>query len=91
MRAESGISPRGSCRSPAVSATRKKIPKRVRYMVMKWCDFRCQLCGRTGLEAQLEIDHRIPVARGGTNEITNLWVLCRACNAGKSDDLGLAE
>jgi 5-methylcytosine-specific restriction protein A len=41
----------------------------------------CQLCGAT---ERLEIDHRIPVARGGTNDLDNLWTLCYHCNRAKA-------
>ncbi|MGE3261825.1 MAG: HNH endonuclease [Bacteriovoracia bacterium] len=37
----------------------------------------CENCGST---YALEIDHRHPVALGGTNAPENLRVLCRACN-----------
>ncbi len=30
-------------------------------------------------------DHMIPLAVGGLNDITNLQLLCRECNAAKSD------
>jgi hypothetical protein len=31
----------------------------------------------------LEVDHRIPLSRGGSNSWENLWTLCRACNRSK--------
>lgn len=40
----------------------------------------CRYCGST---ARLEIDHIIPLARGGTNDLDNLQILCRHCNAKK--------
>ena len=41
----------------------------------------CQTCGdRTG---PFEIDHIIPIARGGQNVPNNLRVLCRSCNRRK--------
>jgi len=41
---------------------------------------RCAYCGST---EKLEIDHIIPLARGGTNDSDNLQVLCRSCNRRK--------
>ncbi len=39
----------------------------------------------------MEIDHVVPLSRGGTNEFSNLQVLCKACNrlkgTGTMDDL----
>jgi len=40
----------------------------------------CQECGAI---ENLEIDHVIPVSRGGTSDYDNLQVLCRACNRRK--------
>jgi hypothetical protein len=42
----------------------------------------CVYCG----SRSSEIDHIIPVARGGTGIWTNLAPICRTCNASKSDD-----
>lgn len=47
---------------------------------------RCCLCGRSATEgAQLEVDHFIPVSKGGKSSDDNLWTLCRDCNRGKSN------
>ncbi len=48
---------------------------------------RCQMCGRTVYEdgVKLQVDHKIPQAWGGTNDIDNLWALCTECNHGKKD------
>lgn len=51
---------------------------------------RCTYC-RTDLTGvydslgSLNFDHMIPLAVGGLNDITNLQLLCRACNGEKSD------
>lgn len=47
--------------------------------------FRCCICGRTAKETKLEVDHKIPVSKGGTDSLDNLWTLCKDCNRGKSD------
>lgn len=41
---------------------------------------RCAYCGAA---APLEVDHRIPLARGGSNAIDNILPACRSCNARK--------
>ena len=39
-----------------------------------------------------EVDHIIPLSRGGTSELNNLALACRSCNAYKSTALlGLSE
>ena len=42
--------------------------------------YRCTYCGTDG---PLEPDHRIPLARGGTNYIENILPACRRCNTRK--------
>lgn len=32
---------------------------------------------------EFEIEHLIPIARGGTDDEANLWLSCRACNGFK--------
>lgn len=67
---------------------RKSIKPSLRFEILKRDDYRCQMCGVTAKDgATLEIDHITPVSKGGTNDANNLQVLCRECNAGKSDSL----
>lgn len=42
--------------------------------------FHCQHCQKT---VDLEIDHVIPVIKGGTNDLPNLQLLCQSCNGKK--------
>lgn len=42
----------------------------------------CELCGRS-IEGKLNIDHKMPIARGGSNEINNLCVAHASCNHSK--------
>lgn len=35
--------------------------------------------------ARLEIEHIVPLARGGSNDESNLWLACPICNAHKAD------
>lgn len=66
---------------------RKSLSKSLRYDVFKRDNFSCQLCGRTPQEdgVKLEVDHIIPVSKGGTNDMSNLQTLCFDCNRGKSN------
>lgn len=62
---------------------RSGINLKTRYLVFKRDKSRCVLCGVTAKESSLVIDHILPVVKGGTNDIKNLRILCRACNHGK--------
>jgi len=64
-------------------APRLSLSPKIRYDVLRRDGFACQYCGRTGEDAVLEIDHIIPVSKGGTNDIGNLQTACRDCNRGK--------
>lgn len=67
---------------------RQSLSKSLRYDVLKRDNFRCQLCGRTSQDGvKLEIDHIIPISKGGTDDISNLQTLCFDCNRGKSNKL----
>jgi ATP adenylyltransferase len=57
----------------------------VRYEVLKKAKFRCELCGISAEERALEVDHIVPRAKGGGDEIENLQALCYSCNAMKRD------
>lgn len=63
---------------------RQRIPGKLRHQVFVRDNYRCVECGATNKETQLEIDHIIPVSKGGTNDINNLQTLCRECNRAKS-------
>lgn len=47
---------------------------------------RCVYCS-VDLQHRYEVDHIIPVARGGSNWPSNLQLLCRPCNRSKSHKL----
>ncbi|MGB6924806.1 HNH endonuclease [Psychrobacter sp.] len=45
--------------------------------------YTCQVCGRVG--GELELDHIVNVARGGTDDDNNLQTLCKSpCHAAKT-------
>jgi len=60
------------------------IPLSVRKYVYGRDNFQCQSCGKQGTETQLNVDHIIPLAKGGSNDLSNLQTLCYQCNQAKS-------
>lgn len=44
---------------------------------------KCYYCNDEG--GPFSVDHVVPLARGGTNELSNLVVACRPCNSSKCD------
>jgi len=75
-------SKRGREKSPH---KRKAVTPTLRFSILNRDRFRCQYCGKTALEAELAIDHIIPVAAGGQTVPENLVAACIRCNSGKSD------
>ena len=62
---------------------RKPISKSLRFEVFKRDSFKCQYCGASAPDVILEVDHIVPVAEGGENDMMNLITSCRDCNRGK--------
>src|SRR5581483_11705084 len=56
-----------------------------RFRIM-WRDhFTCLYCGAKPPNVALQIDHFVPVSRGGSDADFNLITACVSCNQGKSD------
>ena len=62
---------------------RENIPYELRQAVFERDNYTCQYCGRSYDEADLEIEHIIPISKGGNNDIRNIATACRACNRAK--------
>jgi len=68
--------------------SRTSLSKKLRFDVFKRDGFTCQYCGvHPSSGVVLEVDHIIPVADGGSNNIDNLITACFACNRGKGAGL----
>lgn len=71
----------------AVTARRttpsRGISPKQRFAVLQRDNFTCVYCGLGPPVVELTVDHRVPVAKGGTSHPDNLCAACEACNAGK--------
>ena len=63
---------------------RRTLSVRKRFFVLKRDRYMCRLCKATGVP--LEVDHVVPVARGGSDALDHLQALCISCNRGKRDN-----
>ena len=70
-------------KTEARPADRTYIPAHIRKLVFIRDKYRCVKCGS---KKNLEIHHIIPHARGGSNRLENLQLLCRDCNRRKGVD-----
>jgi 5-methylcytosine-specific restriction endonuclease McrA len=64
-------------------AARIHIPDGVRVAVLVRDGGRCRRCRRCRSATNLEVDHPIPVSKGGGSDESNLQTLCRRCNRRK--------
>ncbi|MEU6765892.1 HNH endonuclease [Streptomyces sp. NPDC046853] len=75
-------------RTSARNASRPKDWSKRRTRTLVRDRFTCQRCGA---KKDLEVDHIVPVARGGSWEPDNLWVLCKTCHKHKTYNEGRRE
>ncbi|KKN44964.1 hypothetical protein LCGC14_0687850 [marine sediment metagenome] len=64
---------------------RDTIPPAIRFKVLKRDRHTCTGCGARAPDVELEVDHIVPVSKGGTDELSNLRTLCKDCNIGKGN------
>jgi hypothetical protein len=57
---------------------------KLRWQILERDRYVCQYCGQGAPDVKLEVDHKIALADGGTNDPSNLVTSCWACNRGKS-------
>lgn len=70
--------------TPRVTTGRRAIPDDVKVFVMRRDGGSCRSCGS---RSELQYDHIIPLAMGGSNNVENLQILCGPCNRSKSAGL----
>lgn len=78
-------------RLPAIE---RAISPQLRIEILERNGFTCQICGagagdpdpyNSSRKVRLHVDHKIPISQGGTNDKSNLWVVCSTCNQGKAN------
>ncbi len=62
---------------------RGKVSNKMRFSIYQRDGHRCRKCGRHTKD--LEIDHIIPISKGGKSTYDNLQTLCKSCNMKKSN------
>jgi hypothetical protein len=62
----------------------RRVPDNLRALVLVRDGGRCRRCRRS---INLEMDHIVPVSKGGKTEESNLQILCRHCNRAKCRNL----
>ena len=65
------------------TTAREPISKKLRFDTFNRDGFKCVYCGQSSPSVVLHVDHKTPVAKGGTNDSNNLVTSCSSCNGGK--------
>lgn len=77
------------------TSTKRQAQRRVgmgaklRWQVFSRDSFCCMYCGRRPPDVALEVDHRVSVVNGGSDELENLITSCVDCNRGKGAENSL--
>lgn len=68
---------------------KKPIRKNLHFSSLKWKIFKRDgfACRNCGSQEFLELDHIIPLSKGGKDEEGNYQTLCKKCNVRKKDKL----
>ena len=64
---------------------RGKVSNRMRFAIYKRDGYHCRNCGR--YTNDLEIDHIVPISKGGKSTFDNLQTLCHSCNVKKGSNI----
>ena len=60
--------------------------RRLRDAVARRDQYTCQMCKRVTLPEDGDCDHRVPLHKGGKDEMANLQWMCRTpCHSGKTE------
>jgi len=68
---------------PAVKTTKRSVSETKKKYVASMQNWKCGHCGKQ-LNAWFEVDHKIRLDNGGSNEVQNLVALCRECHGEKT-------
>lgn len=64
---------------------RKKFSAKDRLAIYRKTEGHCYLCGEFVDFDSFEVEHHMPISKGGTNDLDNLYCSCVTCNAIKRD------
>lgn len=69
--------------SKLTSLQKRNVSGQTKKIIASNQQWKCGICNNL-MDYTYEIDHRIPLFKGGTNDISNLMALCRNCHGKKT-------
>lgn len=64
---------------------RKSFSPNERKLIYKKTNGHCYLCGEFVDFDSFEVEHKVPLSKGGTNDLSNTFCACHCCNTIKHD------
>ena len=77
----------GATETKDVRREGRAVPRDIMFKVVRRDNHVCQVCHQYIPDNEVEFDHIIPYSKGGPTSVSNIRLLCRACNRKKSDAL----
>ncbi|MFI6861286.1 HNH endonuclease [Streptomyces sp. NPDC050421] len=81
---ESGRTRQSHSKRRAAIAAGNNAAARLRRAVRAAVSGQCRVCLGTYLPSQVDIDHIVPLARGGEDIDSNVQILCKSCHKTKT-------
>ena len=53
----------------------------LREFILERDNYTCQKCGKFAMDIGLAVHHILPLHKGGTNDTSNLLILCHKCHS----------
>lgn len=66
-------------------ANNRKFSEYEKKTVYAKSNGKCAICGKPVKFKKMTVDHKIPLSKGGTNDISNLQLAHLICNRAKTD------
>lgn len=81
-------------RSKLRDSTLKSDREKANQLVKDWRQtdsLECAYCGCALTRSNFQVDHIVPIVKGGTHSVQNIVVACRSCNSSKGAKLLFSE
>lgn len=63
----------------------RNIPNQIKMKVNRRDNFVCQKCRKNVTDEEVNYDHIIPFSKGGPTDVSNIRILCEACNKSRGN------
>lgn len=72
-----------------INHNRKRFSKSEREFIFKRDNYICQLCKKDLYlyPHKRILDHKVPLSQLGSNDFTNIWLLCDECDKNKKSEI----